>query len=367
MLLAVLPLLSLPVPTRSSISRIRVEVVVLLLCTPSRAGVVFALAAEGLGDGLSPRGTVSIRGRGAGDDLELSPPLEDVEPVLSRDRGGSLEPDGLTAFLLYPGDSLELLGLGRLARSKDPVRSRWAGSGCLRLADVEVAAPPLGEGPRLLSPLKTPAGSRGEVFFGSDTCNVFEESLRWFDAPLILSFTIAGSEVVEEPEDGLANTAGSDILSGALAFTRCVSAPGDMSRGGIDARNSSYICKTSISSGIGASEYSENGLLVLRGPELDILEAGSLVGACPVASASNICAWDIALVPLIRFNFGVRRFSAGGVIFSGAGTVGVGSGTFLGGGVGACRGVSKRDRRKSSSCIGRCEAGGGVFGRRGID
>ena len=289
-LLVVLPLLSLPVPTRSSISRMSVDVVVLLRCTPSRIGVVFVLAADGLGDGLSPRGTVSILGRGAGEDLALSPPREDMEPVRSRDVSSSREPDGLTASRVDLGDSRETLGLGRRERSVDPARSRSTGKGGLRFPDAERAVPSFGEAPRLLSPLNTPAGSKGEVFFGAAASGTFEKALRWLDILPILSLTTAGSEVVDEPDDGLAKTAGSDIPEEAPVFFGSTFGSGGTSMGGIDARSSSYICKTSSSSGIGVSEYSENGLLVLSGREPDSLEGASLVGAWPVARASNICA-----------------------------------------------------------------------------
>ena len=70
-------------------------------------------------------------------------------------------------------------------------------------------------------------------------------------------------------------------------------------------------------------------------------------------------------MPLIRFSFGVRRFSAGGDIFSGSGAAEFCAEIVFEGGVGACRGVSKADLRRSSSGNGGCEAAGGVFGRRG--
>ena len=97
-LLAALPLLSLLELTMSSISRYRLDVV-LLRSTRSCTGAVFVLAG-GLGDGLSPRCSGgSVLCRSVGEDLELSPLLscEDVEPVRSRGTGDALEPVGLTA------------------------------------------------------------------------------------------------------------------------------------------------------------------------------------------------------------------------------------------------------------------------------
>ena len=106
-LLAVLPLLSLPSRTKSSISRYSVEVVVPLRCTPSRTGAVVVLMTEGLGDGRSPRGNVSILCLETGADLGLPVPLEDIDPFRSRDEDVSREVEAIPPFLTVCDGSRE--------------------------------------------------------------------------------------------------------------------------------------------------------------------------------------------------------------------------------------------------------------------
>lgn len=104
---------------------------------------------------------------------------------------------------------------------------------------------------------------------------------------------------------------------------------------------------------------SEADVTLLIGRTSGLLNADLEVGVWPVAHASNICACDIARVPLIRLSFGVDRFSGGANIFREAGAIGVVSTR----GDGARRGVVKASfplLRPGSGVF--CSFSGGVSG-----
>lgn len=188
-LLAVLPLLCILAPTKSSISRKRLDVV-RARSGPLRAGAVFVLVG-GLGDGLSPRfsGASGLMG-GSGDDLEFSLPLdcEESDPFLSHDVDDAVEVVGRTACRVLRGKSRAEVALGRRAWSEDALRSRAEAASCLRLSGVR------GD------------GSLGGLLREMGCC------------AMVFCLAMAGSEVVEDPEESLAKTAGSDAANGPLGF-----------------------------------------------------------------------------------------------------------------------------------------------------
>lgn len=165
--LAALPLLSLTLPTRLSISRYSVEFVVPLLCTPSRSGAVFVLFTEGLGDGRSPRGTVSVLCLGTGDGLELALALDDIDPFRSLEEGASLEAEVLTASRMVWGGYREELGLDLCDNSGESSRLRTGAGDCLWPRGTDREGPLIDAAEPLLSPLNTPAGSAGKVSLGA--------------------------------------------------------------------------------------------------------------------------------------------------------------------------------------------------------